>query len=50
MAAKASGEGLDLAGAVSVSPGVWLYQLTDEGIAAELTVKGTKYYRDNELN
>lgn len=50
LAAKASGEGLDLAGAVSVSPGVWLYQLTDEGIAAELTVKGTKYYPDTELN
>jgi Uncharacterized conserved protein len=50
LAAKASGEGLDLAGAVSVSPGVWLYQLTDEGLAAELTVKGTKYYPDAELN
>lgn len=38
------------AGAVSVTPGVWLYQLTDDGLALELTAKGTKYYRDDELN
>ena len=50
-AAQASGKGAELyAGAMSVSPGVWLYQLTDDGIAVELTAKGTKYYRDSELN
>ena len=38
------------AGALSVSPGVWLYQLTDDGLAVELTAKGTKYYKDTELN
>ena len=49
--AQVSGRGQDLyAGAMSISPGVWLYQLTDDGIAAELTAKGTKYYKDNELN
>jgi lipid-binding SYLF domain-containing protein len=49
--AKFAGEGASvLAGAVSVSPGVWLYQLTDDGLALELTAKGTKYYRDDELN
>jgi lipid-binding SYLF domain-containing protein len=37
-------------GAASVSPGVWLYQLTDTGLAAEITAKGTKYYKDNDLN
>lgn len=37
-------------GAMPVSPGVWLYQLTDDGLALELTVKGTKYYRDDDLN
>jgi len=47
---KAGGQGGALAGAMSVSPGVWVYQLTDEGIALELTGKGTKYYRDKELN
>jgi hypothetical protein len=33
-----------------VTPGVWLYQLSDEGLAVELTAKGTKYFRDDELN
>jgi lipid-binding SYLF domain-containing protein len=37
-------------GAVSVAPGVYLYQLTETGLAAELTVSGTKYFKDNELN
>ena len=38
------------AGALSVSPGVWLYQLTDKGLALELTAKGTKYFQDKDLN
>ena len=50
LAAQASGQGTSVAGAASVSPGVWLYQITDDGLAAELTVKGTKYYRDKDLN
>lgn len=37
-------------GAASVMPGVWMYQLTDEGLALELTGKGTKYYKNDELN
>ena len=37
-------------GAASVMPGVWVYQLTDEGLALELTGKGTKYYKNDELN
>ena len=49
--AKVAGQGQDLyAGAMSISPGVWLYQLTDEGVAVELTAKGTKYTKDAELN
>lgn len=49
-AASYSGEGAAMQGAVAVSPGVWLYQMTDDGLALELTVKGTKYYKDDELN
>jgi lipid-binding SYLF domain-containing protein len=49
-AAKVSGQGAWAAGAMSVSPGIWLYQLTDEGLALELTAKGTKYYKDDALN
>jgi lipid-binding SYLF domain-containing protein len=49
--AKVAGQGASvIAGAVSVMPGVWLYQLTDDGLALELTAKGTKYYRDGDLN
>lgn len=29
---------------------IWLYKLTDEGLALELTVKGTKYYKAGVLN
>lgn len=50
LAATTGGRGAEFAGAISVSPGVWVYQLTDDGLAAELTVKGTRYYRDRELN
>jgi lipid-binding SYLF domain-containing protein len=49
-AAKLGSEGAAYQGAVSVSPGVWLYQLTDDGLALELTAKGTKYYKDDDLN
>jgi hypothetical protein len=44
------GTGAWATGAKSISPGVWLYQLTDDGLALELTAKGTKYYKDEELN
>jgi lipid-binding SYLF domain-containing protein len=49
-AAQAGGQGASLAGAMSIAPGIWLYQLTDDGLAAELTAKGTKYYKDDNLN
>lgn len=49
-AAKAGTEGGAIEGAVSVSPGVWLYQMTKDGLALDLTVKGTKYYKDSDLN
>jgi len=49
-AAKAGDQGASLAGAISVAPGVWMYQLTDTGLAAEITGKGTKYYKDSDLN
>jgi len=49
-AAKMGDEGGSMQGAMSVSPGVWMYQLTDDGLAVELTGKGTKYYKDDDLN
>jgi lipid-binding SYLF domain-containing protein len=49
-AAKIGDKGGSMAGAASVSDGVWLYQLTDKGLAAEITATGTKYYKDDNLN
>ena len=49
-AATTGSEGGALAGALSVSPGVWMYQITDKGLALEATVKGTKYWKDGDLN
>ena len=49
-AAKAGDKGAAYQGAVAVAPGVWLYQLTGNGLALELTAKGTKYYKDGDLN
>lgn len=49
-AATTGGQGAYITGAMSVSPGVWLYQLLDDGLAAEFTGKGTKYYKDDDLN
>jgi hypothetical protein len=49
-AAKAGKKGASYQGAVAVAPGVWLYQVTKSGLALELTAKGTKYYKDSDLN
>jgi lipid-binding SYLF domain-containing protein len=49
-AAKVGAQGAAFQGAVAVAPGVWLYQLTDTGLALELTAKGTKYFKDQDLN
>jgi len=48
--AMVQNQGGMFSGAISVAPGVYLYQLTDSGLAAELTVTGTKYLKDNDLN
>jgi lipid-binding SYLF domain-containing protein len=49
-AAKNGDKGAAMAGAASVADGVWMYQLTDKGVALEITAKSTKYYKDNDLN
>jgi lipid-binding SYLF domain-containing protein len=48
--AKTGDKGASYQGAVSVSPGVWLYQVSGDSLAVELTAKGTKYYKDGDLN
>ena len=49
-AAKYDKDGTSYQDASVVAPGVLMYQLTDSGIAAEITGKGTKYYKDTDLN
>ena len=49
-AAKSGDKGSAYQGAIAVAPGVWIYQVTDKGLALELTAKGTKYYKDADLN
>jgi lipid-binding SYLF domain-containing protein len=49
-AAKAGDKGGAAAGAITVAPGVTLYQLTENGLALQATIQGTKYYKNDTLN
>src|SRR5687767_14552841 len=49
-AAKLGASGKAYEGAVSVSPGVWMYQNTESGLSLEMTVKGSKFFKSKELN
>ncbi len=48
-AAKAGEKGGAVGGEILLD-GVTIYQLTESGLALQATVKGTKYWRDSELN
>jgi len=50
LSAMAGGSGAMFTGAAAVSPGVYVYQLTDTGLAATLTVAGTRFFKDDTLN
>jgi lipid-binding SYLF domain-containing protein len=49
-AAKTSESGGAYSGAAMVEPDVWVYQITKKGLALQLTLQGTKYYKDDDLN
>jgi lipid-binding SYLF domain-containing protein len=49
-AAKVGEKGAAYSGAAEVAPGVWVYQITKNGLALQLTLQGTKYYKDDDLN
>lgn len=49
-AAKAGDKGAAYSGAVEVAPQVYVYQITKNGVALQLTLQGTKYYKDDDLN
>ncbi|MFO1313175.1 MAG: YSC84-related protein [Burkholderiales bacterium] len=50
LSAMAGGSGTMFSGAAAVAPGVYLYQLTQTGLSATLTVGGTKFVKDTDLN
>ena len=50
LSAMAGGQGTQFSGAAAVSPGVYLYQLTNTGLSATITVSGTKYFKDADMN
>lgn len=49
-AAKTGEKGGAMSGAASVADGVWMYQLTEKGLAVDISATGTKYYKDDALN
>src|SRR5215468_7264596 len=49
-AANAGEKGGAYSGAAEVAPGVWVYQITKNGLALQLTLQGTKYYKADDLN
>ena len=50
LSAAADSQGGMFTGSVSVSPGVFVYQITDTGLAAQITASGTKFFKDDSLN
>jgi lipid-binding SYLF domain-containing protein len=48
-AAQAGGQGGSIAGAINVAPGVWVFQITEAGLAAEVGITEAKYFKDDKL-
>ncbi|MBP1763487.1 MAG: hypothetical protein H6Q65_545 [Firmicutes bacterium] len=42
--------GGSLQGAISVAPDIWVYQMTNKGLGATLTLRGIRFYKNNALN
>jgi len=49
LAAKSKTAGGGLAGAVSLSEGVYMYQVTEEGLIVGVSITGARYYKDTDL-
>jgi len=49
-AVKGGGEGAAASGAIGIAPGLRVYQLTENGLALQATVHGTKYWLDDFVN
>ena len=49
-AVKGGEKGGAINAAITVAPGVRLYKLTQNGLALQATIQGTKYWKDGDLN
>ena len=49
-AAKTKKSGGAYSGAAIMAPGVWVYQITKKGLALQVTLQGTKYSKNDDLN
>jgi lipid-binding SYLF domain-containing protein len=49
MAAKSKTAGGALAGAVTVSDGVYMFQITQKGLMVGVSITGARYYKDKDL-
>jgi len=49
-AAKVGKKGGAINAAITVAPGIRLYKLTQNGLALQATIQGTKYWKDSDLN
>jgi lipid-binding SYLF domain-containing protein len=50
VAAKSGDKGDALTMAIDVAPGIKMYQITENGLALQATIQGTKYWKDDDLN
>jgi len=48
--AKSADKGGAFAGAIEIAPGIKLYQITENGLALQATIQGTKYWKDDDLS
>ncbi|MDA7818073.1 hypothetical protein N9A28_07770 [Sulfurimonas sp.] len=49
-AAKFGNDGGAVNAAMTIAPGVRLYKITENGLALDATIQGTKYWKDEDLN
>ena len=47
---KAEDKGGAFSGAIDIAPGIKLYQITENGLALQATIQGTKYWKDDDLS
>jgi len=47
---KDAEKGSAMSGAAQVSDGMWMYRITDDGLATDISAPGTKYSKDTDLN